>query len=80
MKIQTADGELSIRVINNATTHETTCLLEEKKRFAPEMLTSLGLTKRETEILHSIMHGKTDNEAAKICHISPLTVQKHARH
>ncbi len=40
-------------------------------------LRSLGLTRRQTEILQAIAHGKTDGEIAGCLGISPRTVHKH---
>lgn len=51
------------------------------KEASPEIslsgLTSLGLSRRETEVLGWILQGKTNQEIGSILSISPRTVQKH---
>lgn len=44
------------------------------------LLESLGLTRRESEILVWIARGKTNNEVAEALYISPRTVKKHLEH
>lgn len=76
--IEAANGKLQVRLLYNTVTKEKTLLLEEKSDFSLEKLKSLNLTKRETEILFWMLHGKTDKEIAALLYISPRTAQKHA--
>jgi DNA-binding NarL/FixJ family response regulator len=46
-------------------------------RDPPERLTQFGLSRRETEILGWIVHGKTNPEIATILSISVRTIHKH---
>ena len=57
-------------------------LLLEKQilPFSTATLTSLGLTRREAEILVWIARGKTNNEIADLLYISLRTVKKHLEH
>jgi DNA-binding CsgD family transcriptional regulator len=61
---------------------EQNFLLLEEHRSAidPAALSSLPLTRRESEILAYIAVGKTDREIAIILDISPRTVSKHVQH
>ena len=45
--------------------------------LSEEALTSLGLTRREIEVLDWITHGKRDAEIATILGISARTIGKH---
>lgn len=50
---------------------------EYQLETAPSLLESLGLTRRETEVLFWIADGKTNQETALILNINPRTVEKH---
>lgn len=50
---------------------------ETNTALSPKYLTPLGLSPRETEILHYVLQGKTNPEIGIILAISPRTVQKH---
>jgi DNA-binding CsgD family transcriptional regulator len=39
-----------------------------------------GLTPRETEVVHLVLHGHTNKEIARQCEISELTVKDHLKH
>jgi DNA-binding CsgD family transcriptional regulator len=45
----------------------------------PERLEELGVTRRESEVLHWLIQGKRDDEIAQIIGTSPRTVQKHVQ-
>jgi DNA-binding CsgD family transcriptional regulator len=45
--------------------------------ITPATLASLGLSRRESEILSWVVQGKTNPEIGTILGISPRTVQKH---
>jgi DNA-binding CsgD family transcriptional regulator len=53
--------------------------LEDGDRpLGPELLkVELGLTERESHVLHWIANGKTNREIAEILEMSPRTVNKH---
>jgi len=46
----------------------------------PERLHELGITPKESEVLHWVIQGKRDEEIAQILGSSPRTVQKHVQH
>jgi DNA-binding CsgD family transcriptional regulator len=46
---------------------------------APAELKALGLTNRESEVLHWVIQGKRDSEIATILSASPRTIQNHLR-
>lgn len=59
------------------------CLLhleEQPTGVAPAILEPLGLTRRETEVLHWVAQGKTNAEVGAILGVSPRTAQKHLDH
>jgi DNA-binding CsgD family transcriptional regulator len=59
------------------------CLLfleEDFTEVPTEHLAHLGLSRRETEILGWIVHGKSNPEIAMILNISVRTIHKHAEH
>lgn len=78
--IERENSVLKINLMVNSTTKERTLLLEERALLSPSVLTLLGLTKREAEILFLMAKGKTDKEIAILSGISVYTVQKHAQH
>ena len=45
-----------------------------------QTLESIGLTRREIEILHLVAQGKANKEIAAALYISPLTVRTHLEH
>lgn len=48
--------------------------------LTPERLISIGLTKREAEVMHWIAQGKSNSDIATILDSSPRTVAKHVEH
>jgi DNA-binding CsgD family transcriptional regulator/PAS domain-containing protein len=59
------------------------CLLfleENSAEVSTEQLAHLGLSRRETEILGWIVHGKSNPEIATILSISVRTIHKHVEH
>ena len=52
-------------------------LRERLTRIAPRSLESLGLTRRQAEVLAWLAHGKANREIASILEISPNTVARH---
>lgn len=74
--IKSGRGSLSVRMLGDEA--ETLLLLGSQQRHDTEKLVrSLGLSKRETEIMHWVVQGKTNPEIGIILGISPRTVQKH---
>ena len=55
-------------------------LTEEQSVFAKEMLQTLGLTERESEVLHWLAEGKSNPEIGIILCASPRTIGKHVEH
>lgn len=53
---------------------------ENQTAFRPGIFESLGLSRREAEVLIWIAQGKTNAEIGTILDMSPRTVQKHLEH
>jgi DNA-binding CsgD family transcriptional regulator len=53
------------------------CLRERLHRIAPRALESLGLTRRQAEVLGWLVDGKANLQIAAILAISPSTVARH---
>jgi DNA-binding CsgD family transcriptional regulator len=67
---------LTVRLV--AQPPDSVLLLEETAtRLNPEILTRLGLSLRESEVLAWVAAGKTNPTIAHLLHISPRTVQTH---
>lgn len=77
VRARSADAELRISFTFNSTTGERMLLVEEKTSLSPERIRTLGLTRREAEVLFWVAQGKTDWEVGTLCGISPRTVQIH---
>lgn len=75
-----ADTELRITLSLNKGGAERILLLEEKRTASPVLLQTLGLTRREAEILFWVAQGKPDSIVGVLCGISPRTVQIHLGH
>jgi DNA-binding CsgD family transcriptional regulator len=72
---------LVIRLVADPAENRGLLLLEKQTLpFSEKTLESLGLTRREAEILVWISRGKTNNEIAGALYISPRTVKKHLEH
>ncbi|HEX2713778.1 MAG TPA: helix-turn-helix transcriptional regulator [Candidatus Acidoferrales bacterium] len=70
---------LIVRLIGGA--DDTLLLLEEQvTALSRHSLLSLGLTRRETEVLTWVAQGKTNAEVAAILGTSPYTAIKHLQH
>jgi DNA-binding CsgD family transcriptional regulator len=54
-------------------------LTEERPVFSAEMLGTLGLSRREAEVMRWIAEGKTNGEIATLLDIGVFTVNKHAQ-
>jgi DNA-binding CsgD family transcriptional regulator len=53
---------------------------EKRELLGADRALELGLTRRETEVLHWICEGKNNPEIAVLLRISPRTVHKHVEH
>jgi DNA-binding CsgD family transcriptional regulator len=72
---------LVVRFVADPEENRHLLLLEKQTLpFSAGTLRSLGLTRREAEILVWIARGKTNNEVAALLFISPRTVKKHLEH
>jgi len=70
-------GELSIRWVSEQSNRSYLILSEQRTSHAPDELLSLGLTKREAEVLHWVTEGKSNEAIAIVLAISKRTVEKH---
>jgi DNA-binding CsgD family transcriptional regulator len=79
LQVESAHHRLSIRLIYAA--HQEQCLLLLEERSSSTLsipaLGSLGLTRREAEVLWAIMHSQEPSEIAVELGISDRTVKKH---
>jgi DNA-binding CsgD family transcriptional regulator len=65
---------LTVQVLSDR--HGLSLLLSERKlRIEPEDLASLGLSRRETEVLAWLTGGKTNRDIADILDLSPITIK-----
>ncbi|REG84943.1 response regulator transcription factor [Marinomonas pollencensis] len=70
---------LSVKIVSAEQGQERLLKLEDGRRpTGPQLLhQELGLTERESEVLHWLANGKTNREIAQILDMSPRTVNKH---
>lgn len=81
LEVVRADARLHVRLLINSTTGQNMLLLEEKRTtLSFKALESLGLTKREAEVLSWVVEGKTNHVIAMLCDMKPRTVEKHLEH
>jgi DNA-binding CsgD family transcriptional regulator len=82
LHIQQAGRQLSIRLIPDPIKEQYLLLLEEEElqSFSISTLESLGLTKREAEVLFWIAKDKSNAGIAKVLGCSEGTVRKHLEH
>jgi DNA-binding CsgD family transcriptional regulator len=79
--LERAGKRLVVRLVADPSEDLLLLVLEEQPSpFSGGSLESLGLTRREAEILLWIVRGKTNKEIASGLYISPLTVRKHLEH
>jgi len=71
---------LYIRVAEESPDQLLLLLTEQETVFSPRLLARLGLTVRESEVLHWLAEGKSNPEIAVILDASPRTVGKHVEH
>ena len=70
-------GRLIVRLVSS---QDQSVLLLDESAAAMENIDSLGLTRREAEVLGWVSRGKTNRDIAGILGTSPRTVQKHLEH
>ena len=76
LKITRGGAALSVRLVSKGS--QSLLLLEEQRSaIDAHELHTLGLSKRETEVVGWLAEGKTNPEIGTILGISPRTVQKH---
>lgn len=81
LEVVRGDSRLRVRLLTNKAAEQHVLLLEEEYIVIPErLLETLGLTRREAEVLRWVAQGKTNPETAELCYISVRTVQKHLEH
>ena len=79
--VEGADARLHVRLLPSGATNQQALLLEDEHYSLPVVpLMSLGLTKREAEILSRVADGKTNADIATLCDMNIRTVQKHLEH
>jgi DNA-binding CsgD family transcriptional regulator len=74
--VEREGSRLEIRSVRSADRH-LLVLRERTTRIAPRPLESLGLTRRQAEVLAWLARGKANIEIASILGISPNTVARH---
>jgi len=77
LAIRRGSDDLIVRLISD---NGQLCLLLEESLAAKSGSAACGLTRRESEVLEWVSHGKTNWEIARILNISARTVQKHLEH
>jgi DNA-binding CsgD family transcriptional regulator len=80
LEVVCADARLRIRLLIDSEAKQVLMLMEEKATVTAKALETLGLTKREAEVLSWVMRSKTNPEIAILCGISQRTAQKHLEH
>jgi len=60
--------------------HLNSSLESTRIKKVPQSLSSYGLTRRETEILHLVSQGRANIEISNDLDLSPRTVEKHVEH
>jgi DNA-binding CsgD family transcriptional regulator len=78
--LQREGKRLVVRLLKGMNAEQLLLLVEEQAELQPAMLASLGLTKRESEILYWVMRGKTNIQISEILGVSPLTVRLRLEH
>jgi DNA-binding CsgD family transcriptional regulator len=77
--IDRGEGLLRVRLLADA--RQSLLLLDERLGdVEPAALASLGLTRRETQVLVWVAHGKTNEDIATILGARPATIAKHLEH
>ena len=79
--LKRAGKRLVVRLMSDHSEDRHLLVLEEQYMpLTVGSLESLGLTRREAEIVLWVARGKSDKEVAAALYVSPRTVQKHLEH
>ncbi|MBI3881180.1 MAG: FHA domain-containing protein [Verrucomicrobia bacterium] len=70
-------SRLIIRLTKAGAGQRLLLFTEERNAYDIDMLETLGLTRRQAEVLHWIAEGKTNAEIGSILSLSPRTTEKH---
>jgi len=73
-------SRLAIRLLRDDLTGYSLLLMQEDCPISAREIETLGMTKREAEILCWVAQGKTNPDIAILCDISERTVHKHLEH
>lgn len=79
LRLSNANGKLTVRFIPGSDPVNF-LLLEETSAVSPQPLKSLGLTRREAEVLFWVAQGKSSPDISIILGSSARTVHKHLEH
>ncbi|MBE9192439.1 helix-turn-helix transcriptional regulator [Gloeocapsopsis crepidinum LEGE 06123] len=82
LQIEQENNRLIIRLMCDRQHQQYILLLEEQRlrSFSPQLLTAIGLTKREAEVLFWATKDKSTKEIASILSCSDKTIEKHFEH
>jgi DNA-binding CsgD family transcriptional regulator len=73
-------GRLTVREVPCGSAEVRVLAIEEERAVTPASLRTLGLTRRQSEVLALLAAGKGTVEIAAALYISPVTVRKHFEH
>jgi len=82
LQIEKENNRLIIRLMCDRQHQQYILLLEEQRlsSFSPQLLTAIGLTKREAEVLFWATKDNSTKEIASILSCSDKTIEKHFEH
>ncbi|MUL38518.1 response regulator transcription factor [Gloeocapsopsis dulcis] len=82
LQIEQENNRLTIRLICDRQHQQYILLLEVQQlsSFSPQLLTTIGLTKREAEVLFWATKDKSTKEIASLLSCSDKTIEKHFEH
>jgi DNA-binding CsgD family transcriptional regulator len=80
LRLVSEAGKIRIRAVPTNSKQRLLLVLTEENALPTAPLDDLGLSKRQSEVVRWICHGKTNAEIAAILGISPRTVHKHVEH
>ncbi len=82
LKVEQDGKQLVIRFVVDPMANQHVLILHEQKHpsLTIESLETIGLSKREAEVLFWVAKGKENSEIAKILYVSITTIRKHLEH